>query len=153
MFRCARLAEKLFTSSKSAPLGSDDLAGVPGLEPTDRRMIDVVGERNLAHRLANLHTLQDLAGLMLGQLRPATEPLVFGGRTSLVRCTRRWRTKPGLEPSFGRFQSRDGRVRNVIAQRNLAGRLASFKALQRLVALAHRQLWPPTERLTFAVTS
>ena len=44
------------------------LSGVPGLEPTDRRMIDVIGERNLTHRLAGLYALQDLTCLMFGQL-------------------------------------------------------------------------------------
>ena len=44
-------------------------------------MIDAVGERNLAQRLAGRHTLQGFARLMLRQFRPATEPLALGHGT------------------------------------------------------------------------
>ena len=41
-------------------------------------MIDVVGERDLAQRLAGGHALRRLARLVLGQLRRAAEPCALG---------------------------------------------------------------------------
>lgn len=55
-----------------------DLGSVPRLEPTDRRVIDSVGKRNLAQRLTCCHTLQGFARLMLGQLRLPAKSYAFG---------------------------------------------------------------------------
>jgi hypothetical protein len=41
-------------------------------------MVDIVGQRNLAQRLARSHALQRLARLMLGELGLAAEPNAFG---------------------------------------------------------------------------
>ena len=41
-------------------------------------MVDIVGQRDLAQRLTSSHTPQRFARLMLGQLRPATEPRALG---------------------------------------------------------------------------
>jgi hypothetical protein len=57
---------------------SDGLGGVARLEPMNGRMVDVVGERDLAQRLALCHALQHFARLMLGQLGFATEPHAIG---------------------------------------------------------------------------
>src|SRR5215472_19237867 len=57
---------------------SDHLGSVSRLEPTDRRVIDSVGKRNLAQRLASCHTLQGFARLMLGQLRLPAKSYAFG---------------------------------------------------------------------------
>src|SRR5215471_11876803 len=58
--------------------GGDRQWGYGVLEPTDRRMIDGVGKRNLAQRLAGCHTLQGFARLMLGQLRLPAKSYAFG---------------------------------------------------------------------------
>jgi hypothetical protein len=72
-----RPAEKIFTPAKTTPRRSDHLDSVPRLEPTDRRVIDGVGKRNLAQRLTCCHTLQGFARLMLGQLRLPAKSYAF----------------------------------------------------------------------------
>src|SRR5262247_3966445 len=67
------------------PPGRSDLGSVPRLEPTDRRVIDVVGKRDLAQRLAFFHAFQGFARLMLGQLRLAAEPCALGHRARGLR--------------------------------------------------------------------
>ena len=42
------------------------------------RVVDVVGQRNLAQRLARSHALQRLARLMLSELRLAAKPDALG---------------------------------------------------------------------------
>jgi hypothetical protein len=59
------LIRKKPTADKTTPARSDHLDSVPRLEPTNRRVIDVVGKRNLAQRLTGYHTLQGFARLML----------------------------------------------------------------------------------------
>src|SRR5215831_15761423 len=56
-------AEKLSRPPKQPPGRSDHLGSVPRLEPTDRRVINGVGKRNLAQRLTCCHTLQGLRAL------------------------------------------------------------------------------------------
>src|SRR5215472_7093631 len=55
-----------------------DFGSVSRLEPTDRRVIDVVGKRDLAQRLTCCHTLQGFARLMLGQLRLPAKSYALG---------------------------------------------------------------------------
>jgi hypothetical protein len=58
---CPRLAERLFTPKKTTPLGgSESFGGVPGLS-LERRVIDVVGERDLAQSLAGGADCGDLS--------------------------------------------------------------------------------------------
>src|SRR5262249_56654454 len=76
--RTPRPAETFSRPAKQPPGRSDHRGSVPRLEPTDRRVIDGVGKRNLAQRLTGCHTLQGFARLMLGQLRLAAEPCALG---------------------------------------------------------------------------
>ena len=79
-----------------------DLGSVARLEPMNGRVIDVVGKRDLTRRLARSHSLQRLARLMLGELRPAAKPRALGMariRPPLVRCRIRSRSKAAMPPS------------------------------------------------------
>src|SRR5262249_55744577 len=72
------VGKKKATPDKTTPGRSDHLGSVPRLEPTDRRVIDGVGKRNLAQRLTCCHMLQGFARLMLGQLRLPAKSYAFG---------------------------------------------------------------------------
>src|SRR5262245_4887373 len=61
----SRPDRNFFTPDKNNPPGRSDPASVPSLEPTDRRVIDVVGKRDLTQRLTGYHALQRFARLVL----------------------------------------------------------------------------------------
>src|SRR5215467_1599287 len=63
-----------------------DFGSVSRLEPTDRRVIDVVGKRDLAQRLTCCHTLQGFARLTLGQLRLPAKSYALGHGASAARA-------------------------------------------------------------------
>jgi len=66
--RLPALRKNFHARQNNPPVRSNHLGSVPRLEPTNRRVINGVGKRNLAQRLTCCHTLQGFARLVLGQL-------------------------------------------------------------------------------------